>query len=637
MSGDAIPIFSLTIDPLNPDTVWSGTQGERGIYKSTDGGVTWVKSDNGVIENDGITFRGFTVDPASSNTVYAAAEISSWVWNGEPLSGREFDMTKGVVYRTTDGGQNWQELWRGDNLARYVWIDPRDTDVIYISTGIFDREAANSDKNTNDPGGEGILKSTDGGQTWQQKNNGLNNLYVGTLFMHPTDPDILIAGTGNNAYVDNSGVYLTTDGGETWTNVLSDENINAIEICTANPLIAYAGSAGFIYRSEDGGVTWNSVTGASPLWGPPGIQAGFPIDFQVDPGDPDQIFANNYGGGNFLSTDGGSTWSTASDGYTGAQVRAISASPAAPGQIFAAARSGFFGSNNGGGSWTGLGTAPATGLEWNAVAVDPADSKHVLAASNWHGTIMETKDGAQTWNVTQLSQLEEGHSWRTIVFAPSDNSIVYAGTGAFFSAGQFSNNLPSKGIYKSQDGGTTWSSANDTISQNTQVSALAIAPNDHNVVYAATTTQGVLKTNSGGQSWTVLNNGLPATPTVLSIAIHPSEGNTLYVGLESAGLYRSEDGGTTWQSVAAGLNPEANISDIIFDPGDDTTIYFSDSLSGVYRSEDKGDTWLTSNNGLRMRSVNDLEFSADGRHLYAATEGEGVYRLDLYGVAPASP
>jgi photosystem II stability/assembly factor-like uncharacterized protein len=89
--------------------------------------------------------------------------------------------------------------------------------------------------------------------------------------------------------------------------------------------------------------------------------------------------------------------------------------------------------------------------------------------------------------------------------------------------------------------------------------------------------------------------------------------------------------------VAAGLNPEANISDIIFDPGDDTTIYFSDSLSGVYRSEDKGDTWLTSNNGLRMRSVNDLEFSADGRHLYAATEGEGVYRLDLYGVAPASP
>jgi hypothetical protein len=57
----------------------------------------------------------------------------------DAISGREFDLTKGFVYRSTDGGDNWTAIWRGDNLARYVAIDPRNSDVIYVSTGIFDR------------------------------------------------------------------------------------------------------------------------------------------------------------------------------------------------------------------------------------------------------------------------------------------------------------------------------------------------------------------------------------------------------------------------------------------------------------------------------------------------------------------
>jgi hypothetical protein len=65
---------------------------------------------NGVVENEGITFRGFTVDPHDSNIVYAAAEISSWVWAGQERIGREFDMTAGVVYRSTDGGNTWQPI-----------------------------------------------------------------------------------------------------------------------------------------------------------------------------------------------------------------------------------------------------------------------------------------------------------------------------------------------------------------------------------------------------------------------------------------------------------------------------------------------------------------------------------------------
>ncbi|MDH4135180.1 MAG: hypothetical protein OEW09_00465 [Anaerolineae bacterium] len=631
-SGDAIPVFCLTIDPHDYDTIWVGTQNVRGIFKSTDGGRTWVEMDNGVIEREGITFRGFTVDPRSSDIVYAAAELSSWAWAGEGRSGREFDMTQGVVYKTTDGGQNWTPVWRGDNLARYVWIDPRDPDVLYVSTGIFDREAANSIPDSRTAGGVGIVKSTDGGQTWTEANNGLANTYVGTLFMHPENPDILLAGTGNNQYYDGAGVYLSTDSGHSWQQTLVGENINAVEFALSNPDVAYAGSADAVHRSADGGRTWQRVSGGENGWGPPGVRAGFPIDFQVDPRDPDRIFANNYGGGNFLSADGGHTWAVASKGYTGAQVRDIAVDPTAAGRVFAAARSGLFLSTDGGDDWAGLSYPPAASLEWYVVAIDPTDSQHVLAANNWNGVILQSHDGGRAWRPVS-QRPDESMSWRAIAFAPSDPATVYAGTSAFFSAGTFDDWMPAGGIYVSHDGGASWTMANDVLSQEANVTSLAIDPHDPQVVYAATGNHGLLKTTDGGQSWTASNQGLPES-RALSVVLHPADASIVYAGLGMAGLYRSEDGGATWQSSAAGLNPEASVSGIVFDPTATQVMYAADRFSGVYRSTDGGMSWMPINVGLRTRAVNALAISPDGQHLYAATEGEGVFRLDLSGQPP---
>jgi len=632
-SGDAIPVFCLTIDPHNYDIIWVGTQNVRGVFKSTDGGRTWVEMDNGVAEYQGITFRGFTVDPRSSDIVYAAAELSSWAWAGEGRSGREFDMTQGVVYKTTDGGQNWTPVWRGDNLARYVWIDPRDPEVVYVSTGIFDREAANSIPDSRTPGGVGMIKSTDGGQTWREVNNGLANLYVGTLFMHPENPDILLAGTGNNQYYDRAGVYLSTDGGHSWQQTLAGENINAVEFALSPPGIAYAGSVDAVYRSQDGGYTWQRVSGGRDGWGPPGVRAGFPIDFQVDPRDPDRIFANNYGGGNFLSTDGGRTWTVASKGYTGAQVRDIAVDPTAAGRVFAAARSGLFVSTDGGDDWVGLNTPPAASLEWYVVAIDPTDPQHVLAANNWNGVLLQSHDRGRAWRPVS-QRPDESMSWRAIAFALSDPATVYAGTSAFFSAGTFDDRMSAGGIYVSRDSGATWSPANDTLSQEANVTSLAVDPHDRQVVYAATGNHGLLKTTDGGQSWTAIHQGLPGSPWVLSVALHPADARIVYAGLGMAGLYRSQDGGATWQPSAAGLNPEASVSDIVFDPTDPQVMYVADRFSGVYRSTDGGATWMPINTGLRTRAVNALAISSDGQHLYAATEGEGVFRLDLSGGLP---
>lgn len=632
-SGDAIPVFCLTIDPHDNDIIWIGTQNVRGIFRSADAGQMWVQKDNGIVEYEGITFRGLTVDPRTSDVVYAAAEISSYAWSNQEQTGREFDKTKGVVYKTMDGGENWSAVWRGNNLARYIWIDPRDPDVIYVSTGIFDREAANSDHTINKPGGEGIIKSTDGGQTWQSVNNGLTNLYVGSLFMHPANPDILLAGTGNNAYPDGGGIFLTTNGGTSWQQVLDNENINAVEFSFSNPNIAYAGSAGAIYRSQNAGQTWQKVSVGTDGWGSPGVRAGFPIDFQVDPRDSNRIFANNYGGGNFLSLDGGQNWTVASDGYTGAQVRDIAIDPVNPAVVYAAARSGFFASTDGGDSWIGLNTSPAYHLEWNAVAVDPSNPKHVLASNNWDPIILQSNNSGQTWRLAG-NRLQEGMAWRVIKSSPSNSKIIYAGSSAFFSAGVFDDRMTAAGIYVSNDGGTTWNAANDNLSAMANVIDLAVDHNNPQVVYAATGTSGLIKSSNGGSSWTTMQVDVPTSVSVLSVAINPSNTNNIFIGFAHRGLYRSDDSGTSWQPSMDGMAPEARVSDIIFDPKNTQVLYAADSFSGVYQSTDNGRTWRKINSELNTRSVNRLTISEDGLHLYAATEGGGVYRLDINGMPP---
>jgi len=157
-TNDAVPIFSLTIDPNNPNIVWAGTDasldktGDRefGVYKSTDGGLNWTKKINGINKEPGdeyITFRGFTIEPGNSNLVYAQAEVNT----GEV--GLGFDKAKGRIYKTTDGGENWTKIWEGDNLARYLIMDPQDHNTLYASTGIFDRHAHNSDCPGGIPGG----------------------------------------------------------------------------------------------------------------------------------------------------------------------------------------------------------------------------------------------------------------------------------------------------------------------------------------------------------------------------------------------------------------------------------------------------------------------------------------------------
>jgi MYXO-CTERM domain-containing protein len=630
-TGEIIPDFCLSIDPLNPDIVWTGTQSQTGAFKSTDGGETWKKMDKGIPEKS-LTLRGFTVDPRSSDIVYAAGEISSWEWSGRDMMGHEFDLTKGVVYKTTDGGQNWERIWEGDNLARYIWIDPRNPQVLYVSTGIFDREAANSDYASWTAGGVGVIKSLDGGQTWQPVNNGLGNLYIGSLFMHPTNPDILLAGAGAVTYPEGAGVYLTTDGGATWKKTLDAYVISSVEFASSNPKIAYAGDVSAFYRSEDGGNTWRQMTPDGARWGPEGVSVGTPIDFQVDPRNPDRVFVNAYGGGNFVSEDGGASWQNASKGYTGAMVRDIAVDPQQPGRVYAASRSGIFVSQNGGEDWAGIASGEFKDNDWHAIAINPSDPSRLLSEQTCNRRALYSSNSGRSWIVT--TRFEDNAAWLTFEFAPSDPQVVYAGTAGFISCGGFGSEYPAHGIYTSQDGGMTLVEANDANTKDAAIAQLAIHPQDPLTVFAASFNKGLLKTSDGGKTWQSPAPELFKGKSTTAVRLAPDNPNLMFAGRSFGGLLRSEDGGDTWKISASGLNPEATVVDIVFDPTNPQVIYLADLFSGVYRSTNSGATWLQVNNGLDMKAINALALSSDGLHLYAASEGRGVFRLDLNGQPP---
>ncbi len=641
-SGDAIPVFCLTIDPNNNDILWIGMQNLGGVYRSEDGGQSWQKRLNGIMEGEGLSFRGISVEPGNSDIVYAAGEISSSKWAGKEKWGREFDRTRGVVYKTSDGGAHWQAIWRGDNLARYILIDPNDHNILYVSTGIFDREAANSNPDTNSAGGEGVLKSIDGGRTWTNINNGLGNLYVGSLFMHPRNSQILLAATGNNAYRDGGGVYLTTDGGANWKHVAGD-HITSVEFASSNPDIAYAGGAGMFFRSEDGGETWQSfVSERGSGWGPAGIRPGVPIDFQVDPRDPYRIFVNNYGGGNFLSEDGGETWVSSSVGYTGADLREVFVFPSNPAYVLANGRSGPFVSFDGGINWQGINPLEVREIAEGArITVDPSNSQHILLSAAHGGNLYESMDGGHTWSLAATYEEElyklavedmnkKFQGFQAITFAPSDPRIVYGGFGIWRCATLFERDMCEAktivSLLMSENGGSSWTRMNEAPFDGRTVTEILVHPKDPNAAWVATMGGGIFHTEDRGQTWQATNQGLK-TQSVMDLVIDPTDPNILFAGTADRGVFKSQDGGASWKSRSTGMDANEPITTLAIDPSRPQVIYAGSYRSGVFLSEDGGAHWRQINNGLLMRTVMSLSITSDGETLYAGTTGGGAFRL----------
>ena len=654
-SNDGIPVFSLTIDPNNSNTLWAGTQFGGGVFRSDDAGESWRSMSNGIQERT-LTIRGFTVEPGNSDVVYLGGEIPSFEWNGEPLPGLGLDMTKGAVYKTTDGGQNWTRIWYGDNLTRYIWIHPSDRNLIYVSTGIFDREAANSNPDTIEPGGVGILRSRDGGTTWEALGvaNGIREeeLYFGSLALHPENPNILIGAAGNDPYMWALGhpigaIYRTVDGGDSWDRVLDLPNASAMEICEHDPNVVYAASMSGFYRSDDGGDSWQRLGGSgdlgqtgSALWGSPDEVAGFPIDMQCDPRDPMRIFVNNYGGGNFMSSDGGENWINASKGYTGALMHQVIVSPNDSSLVYASARSGIFASSDGGENWRGLSHGVARAMEAYAIAVDPLDTAHLIATIGDAGPVPKiSADGGLTWREAEPSFGEMGFfEWGIIkkaFFSPQTPGLVF-GIQAEAECGEREPCESGQGVIVSDDGAETWH-----LSGLSEGMATDLAFAVDGSIYAAVYPGKLYHSSDNAENWELVADNIAAGvkladpdpdmpgPAMIALAVDPQNSAKLYAGFSRGGVMISDDGGASWAAASSGMNPETSVNDLVTDQANSGVIYAATPDSGVYVSTDGGGTWTAINDGLLTRAAVSLALSTDGRVLYVATTGGGVFRLGM--------
>ena len=624
-SGDAIPVFCLTIDPRNAQVIWIGTQNMRGIYKSTDGGQKWIKSDSGIPDLPGITFRSFTIDPINSDLVYAGTEVPT-----DRIGPDGQNEARGKIFKTMDGGKSWTEILDCGALVRWMAIDPDDTQVLYAATGIFDRDEVKP---------EGVLKSTDGGRTWQNINNGLPNLTVGGLAMDPRNAKVLYATTGRSIGFGGGpeaafgGVYKTTDGGESWVEVLHRANDNffvpAIALAGTNPDIIYiALGGGVFYRSQDAGKTWQLF----PMR-PDDATVGIPIALTVDPAKANVIFLNSYIGGVFKSINGGETWHVASQGYTGADIRDVGMNPRQPTQVWAIGRQGVAKSEAGGDGWIYLNHAGADQfVEGASLSVNPLNANDVLMANAHWGTILRTIDGGATWRqvlgaVTNGHYPENIHGIAQFARYNGNPNIVYAAGRMANESMALNRYTRSIGLFKTIDGGENWQGMNAGLISDLNINTVAIHPTDVEVVYVGVLNGGVYRTTNGGVLWQSIGGNFAMD--VRALAIDPRDPKVIYAGTAGSGLFYSTDGGQTWKNTSVGLDPNASIGSIIIDPTNSAIVWAADVRSGVYRSLDGGKTWETVNDGLLIRAVNALAISSDGQILYAATSGGGVFRIGI--------
>ena len=641
-SNDAIPVFTVAIDQNNSSTIWAGTQYDSGIYKSTDGANNWIKKTNGIIETN-IVFREISVVNGDSNTIYASGEVPTGV------QGNEFEKVNGVIYKTIDGGENWTKIWSGNSLARWLCIGANPINLV-SSTGIFDREASNTT-------GMGIMKSTDGGTTWNQSNAGITgSLFIGGMSDAAT-PGLLYIATGNNSEVNlntpiKGGVFKSTNGGTSWTQVISSTDVilpgytedvfNAVKIAPSNNNIVYAASAYAFYRSDDGGSTWTGHRGGIPSsptsWGPSGIRAGVPIEITIDKTNPDILYAANYGGGIFKSTDGAKTWSVLGIGYSGATIHKIAADSQNATAFSTIGRSGPFKTSNNGTTYSGMFYKEATNAEWYSTAIHPTNSNTLFITDEHEGVILKSVDLGGRRIIKKnhpnasAGNFNDRHGVKEIAISKNNPNVIYAGYAyQFFYSDPDNTSFPnSYGVYKSIDGGENWSQSGTTgiASTNLNITALAINSTNENSVYIGLRGDGLFHSTDGGSNWTNIGGSIP-DQTIHGIALADNN-SIIYVATKSKGVYKSTDNGNNWTQVLSEINassdfPTKLLMSITVNPTNKNNIVVGDIHTGIYMTTDAGSNWNAINSGLTNKAVTSLEFSSDGSALYTGTKGAGIF------------
>ena len=273
--------------------------------------------------------------------------------------------------------------------------------------------------------------------------------------------------------------------------------------------------------------------------------------FVVDPSNPQVVYAgtgeNGSGSGVYKSEDGGVTWQLAADGLPNADVKALAINPANPNQLYAMSdvRGEMYTSTDAATTWKRLADTQLFGGFDRRLYTSTTNDRLLLNLS-LPGGLARSLDGGRTW--TKLRKGLPGDENEVYVLSlaidPTDANVIYAGTGGFVGQGH--------GVYKSTDGGDSWSASNRGMIDY-RISAVAIDPADSKIVYAGSDAGELFKSEDGGQTWTNLTEQLPLDPnshsTIQYILFDPSQSGKLYLLASNVGILIGSTGGTQWQTL----------------------------------------------------------------------------------------
>jgi len=561
----------------------------------------------------------------------------------------------GGLWKSTNYGATWTPLT--DNLPTLgisdIVIDPGNTNIIYIATG---------DRDAGDTYAVGVMKSTDGGNSWNT--TGLNwnitqGRTVNRLIMHPANSSILIAAASN-------GIWRTTNAGVSWTQTQTTGNHKDMEMNPGSPDTIYATSTNVIRRSVNNGVTWTAlqtITGVNRIelavspanpayvyalcskssdngfhslrrsvdrgdtwtvrstspnilgWNTTGSDSGgqgwYDLALTVSPTNADWVMVG--GVNHYHSTNGGSNWVLNAHWYGGggkpyvhADVHYLCFEPGSSNIIYSANDGGIFRTTNNGTSWTDLSAGLSIAMLYG-ISNNPAVAGTVWAGHQDNGT---NRLQTGTW-----SQRIGGDGMWTINSHTNTNTVY--------------GSLYYGDIRRSTNGGTSFTQVagngvNGINETGGWVTPYIQDPNASGTLYAGFTR--VWKTTNSGNAWTVGYAVSGGTGKIVAMDMSANSSNVVY-SAKSNRIWRN----TT--DISAGLPISTNsITYIRVDPGNENRLWVTFSgftaANKIFRSTDGGSTWTNITYNLPNLPANCVEYKAGTpEEIYVGTD-VGVYAFE---------
>jgi photosystem II stability/assembly factor-like uncharacterized protein len=603
-----------------------------GVYKSTDAGKTWKHS--GLADTRQI--GRIRVHPKNPDIVYVAA--LGHVFGPNEQRG---------VFRSTDGGKNWQKvLYRGDKAGAVdLVLDPTNPNVIYA--GFWEVYRKPWTLESGGPG-SGLHKSTDGGDTWNEitRNQGLPKGVIGNIgvAVSPANPERVWA----IIEAEDGGVFRSDNGGRTWAKVNEQRALRQrawyytrIYGDPQNADTVYVLNTGF-YKSNDGGRTYSNIS----------VPHGDNHDLWIAPNDPARMINSNDGGAN-VSYNGGKSWSE-QDQAT-AQFYRVALDQDFPYNIYGAQQdnstvripSRTTDSVIDETHWYEVG-----GGESGWIAPSPKDSNVVFAGS--YGGLLTRRDHrtGQERNVSPWpdnpmgsgpADLKYRFQWNfPIVFSPHDPNTLYAAANVLFrttneghSWEPISQDLTRNDKSKQISSGGPITKDNTSIEYYDVIFTVMESPVEKGVIWAGSDDGLVHVTRDGGKSWqNVTPKNMPEWIQINSIEASPIDAGTAYAAATmykwddfKPYLYKTNDYGKTWKKITNGI-PDTAFTRVIREDPNHRGLLYAGTETGLYVSFDDGENWQSLQLNLPIVPITDLAVHKRERDLVAATQGRSFWILD---------